>query len=166
MDEAAFREVYERTAAPLRAYLYLAVKDAALADDLLQEAYRRLLRARLEDANVHQARSYLYKTSASLIADHGRAVVRERKRREGWSGPAVPEGPRHDLNLDMARLFARLPRKQQTLLWLAYVEGASHREIAASMGMAEGSVRVVLQRARKRLAAMLRRHGWGPGEAR
>lgn len=166
MDEAAFCDIYERTASQLRAYLYLAVKDAALADDLLQEAYCRLLRARLGDANIHQVRSYLYKTALSLISDHGREVVRERKRREEWSAPAATEGHRHELTLDMERLFARLPRRQQTLLWLAYVEGASHREIAASLGMKEGSVRVVLYRARKRLAGMLQDHGWGPGEVR
>lgn len=166
MDEAAFRDVYERTAPQLRAYLYLAVKDAALADDLLQEAYCRLLRAEPRDSNIHQVRSYLYKTALSLISDHGREVVRERKRQERWSAPAVSEDPRHELTLDMERLFARLPRKQQTLLWLAYVEGASHREIAASLGMAAGSVRVVLYRARKRLAGMLQEHGWGPREVR
>ncbi len=166
MDEAAFRDIHERTASQLRAYLYLAVQDAALADDLLQEAYSRLLRARLGDANIHQVRSYLYKTALSLISDHGREVVRERKRREAWIAPTASEGHRHELTLDMERLFARLPRKQQTLLWLAYVEGASHREIAASLGMKEGSVRVVLYRARKRLAGMLQDHGWGPGEVR
>ena len=166
MDEATFRDIHERTAPQLRAYLYLAVKDAALADDLLQEAYCRLLRARLRDANIHQVRSYLYKTALSLISDHGREVARERRQREGWSAPAESEGPRHELTLDMERLFARLPRKQQTLLWLAYVEGASHREIAASLGMAEGSVRVVLYRARKKLAGMLQEHGWGPREVR
>ena len=78
----------------------------------------------------------------------------------------MSESPRHDLTLDMQRLFARLPEKDQTLLWLAYVEGASHREIAASLGMGANSVRVVLYRARKRLAGILEGHGWGPEEVR
>ena len=77
---------------------------------------------------------------------------------------AVSECPSYDLTLDMERFFAQLPPKQQTLLWLAYMEGVSHREIAASLGMREGSVRVVLYRARKRLAGILQDHGWGPGE--
>ena len=64
----------------------------------------------------------------------------------------------------MQRLFAQLPTKQQTLLWLAYVEGFSHREIGASLGIREKSVRVVLYRARKKLAGILEDHGWGPGE--
>jgi DNA-directed RNA polymerase specialized sigma24 family protein len=48
------------------------------------------------------------------------------------------------------------------LLWLAYVEGFDHREIAAAKGVAEKSVRVLLFRARKALAAILSRAGLGP----
>ena len=163
-DEAAFRRVYERTAPRLRAYLQLAVRDAALADDVLQEAYYRLLRADMNDAAIGQVRSYLYKTVRTLVADHGRRAGRERRRQRRWNS-SVLESPRHDLTLDMQRLFARLSEREQTLLWLAYVEGASHREIAASLGIGENSVRVVLYRARKRLAGILEGHGWGPEEA-
>ncbi len=163
MDEAAFRDLYERTAPRLRAYLYTALRDSALADDLLQEAFYRLLRAEPRDANLHQLRSYLYKTALTLIADHWRRVTSERKWRERWSAEES-DGPKHDLTLDMQRLFAQLAPKQQALLWLAYVEGLSHREIAASLGMQEKSVRVVLYRARKKLAGILQAHGLGPRE--
>ena len=163
-DEAAFRRIYERTAPRLRAYLHLAVRDSALADDVLQEAYYRLLRADMNDAAIGQVRSYLYKTARTLLADHARRVGRERRRQRRWNS-SVSESPRHDLTLDMERLFARLSQREQTLLWLAYVEGASHREIAASLGMQANSVRVVLYRARKRLAGILEGHGWGPEEA-
>lgn len=163
-DEAAFRRIYERTAPRLRAYLHLAVRDSALADDVLQEAYYRLLRADMNDAAIGQVRSYLYKTARTLLADHGRRVGRERRRQRRWNS-SVSESPRHDLKLDMERLFARLSQREQTLLWLAYVEGASHREIAASLGMQANSVRVVLYRARKSLAGILEGHGWGPEEA-
>lgn len=161
--EAAFRRIYERTAPRLRAYLHLAVRDSALADDVLQEAYYRLLRADMNDAAIGQVRSYLYKTARTLLADHGRRVGRERRRQRRWNS-SVSESPRRDLTLDMERLFARLSQREQTLLWLAYVEGASHREIAASLGMRTNSVRVVLYRARKRLAGILEGHGWGPEE--
>ena len=165
MDEAAFRDVYERTAPRLRAYLHLVLRDYALAEDLLQESFYRLLRAKPRDATMNQLRSYLYKTARTLVADHGRRVILERNSREGW-GNAASECPKHDLTLDMQRLFAQLPAKQQTLLWLAYVEGFSHREIGASLGMKDTSVRVVLYRARKRLAGILEGHGWGPQEVR
>ena len=46
MDEESFRGFYDRTARTLRAYLARVTGNAALADDLLQESYYRLLRAR------------------------------------------------------------------------------------------------------------------------
>ena len=165
MDEAAFRDIYERTAPRLRTWLYLSLRDAALADDLLQEAFLRLLRAELRDANIHQVRSYLYKTALTLVADHGRRAIRERNALER-QGRKASDSPRHDLTLDMERLFALVPPKQQTLLWLAYVEGFSHREISASMGIKPGSVRVILYRARKAFAGVLQEHDWSPGEVR
>jgi RNA polymerase sigma-70 factor (ECF subfamily) len=42
-------------------------------------------------------------------------------------------------------------------MWLAYVEGADHREIAAALGLRERSVRVLLHRARRKLAALIQR---------
>jgi RNA polymerase sigma-70 factor (ECF subfamily) len=41
------------------------------------------------------------------------------------------------------------------MLWLAYAEGASHCEIAEVLGLKPGSLRVMLFRARRRLAAFL-----------
>ena len=163
MDEAAFRSVYERTAPRLRAYLYVALRDFALADDLLQEAFYRLLRAGLKDANIHQTRSYLYKTALTLVADQRRRAALERDSRARLREEAH-QCPEHDLALDMEQLFGMLPARQQTLLWLAHVEGASHREIGAAMGIGEKSVRVLLHRARKRLAGIFEDHGWGLGE--
>ena len=164
MDEAAFRALYAQTARRLRAWLIHATKDPALADDLLQEAYIRFLRANIVDANIHQMRSYLYKTAQSLIADHGRGTARQRKLRQALPEPEA-ERPRHDLGIDMERLFDKLEPKQRTLLWLAYVEGASHREIAAALGMREAGVRVALFRARERMTKILEHHGWDTGDA-
>ena len=165
MDKAAFRAVHAQTAQRLRAYLISALKDPPLADDMLQEAYIRLLRADLKDANIHQIRSYLYKTALSLIADHGRGLSRQRRLRENLPEPE-PDRPRPDLSIDMQRLFDKLTPRQQALLWLAYVEGDTHREIAGALDIRESGVRVSLFRARAKMAKILERHGWNPGDTR
>jgi RNA polymerase sigma-70 factor (ECF subfamily) len=62
---------------------------------------------------------------------------------------------------DMTRAFRQLKPEHRSLLWLAYVEGFDHREIAAARGVQEKSVRVLLFRARQALAAILGRGGLG-----
>jgi RNA polymerase sigma-70 factor (ECF subfamily) len=66
----------------------------------------------------------------------------------------------------MTRVFEQLRPQQRQLMWLAYVEGADHREIAAALGLREQSVRVLLHRARQKLATLLRERGRGAGETR
>jgi RNA polymerase sigma-70 factor (ECF subfamily) len=58
---------------------------------------------------------------------------------------------------DVQRALARLKERDQQLLWLAYAEGSTHQEIAASLGLRTSSVKTLLFRARQRLAALLPR---------
>src|SRR4029077_15957004 len=69
MDEDAFRTLYERTARPLWAYLWRRTGSAHLADDLLQETYYRLLRARVEHESEAHRRNYLFRIAANLATD-------------------------------------------------------------------------------------------------
>jgi RNA polymerase sigma-70 factor (ECF subfamily) len=61
-------------------------------------------------------------------------------------------------------LFARLKPQERDLLWLAYVEGFDHREIAAALHLAEKSVLVLLFRARPKLARLLEKEKIGSGD--
>jgi RNA polymerase sigma factor (sigma-70 family) len=66
----------------------------------------------------------------------------------------------------MQRIFETLKTRQQTLLWLAYVEGFRHDEIAEVMDLNSRSVRVLLSRARAELARRLDEQGLAPHAAR
>lgn len=61
--------------------------------------------------------------------------------------------------------MAALSPRDRELLWLAYVEGSSHDEIAALLGLRSASIRSMLHRARHRMADALRRIGLGPSRA-
>jgi RNA polymerase sigma-70 factor (ECF subfamily) len=50
------------------------------------------------------------------------------------------------------------PRDRQ-LLWLAYAEGYSHHEIAEVTGLASASIRLLLFRARRKMARLMRNRG-------
>lgn len=154
-SEAEFRQFYEQTARPLRAWLRR-VAGQEQVDDIAQEAYLRVLRTSARDLPVDERRAYLYRVASNLVNDTWRAQQRQ-------GGPPVnldenvleAAAVRPAEAIDMSRALARLRLKERTLLWLAYVERASHREIAAALEMKEGSVRVLLSRARQKLAGAL-----------
>jgi RNA polymerase sigma-70 factor (ECF subfamily) len=56
---------------------------------------------------------------------------------------------------DLARAMARLKPRERDLLWLAYALGSSHQEIAASLGLKPASIKLLLFRARHKLATLL-----------
>lgn len=161
MDEAAFRHLYHRTARPLRAYLMRAGGDAALADDLLQESYLRILRSGFEGEDDDHRKNYLYRIATNLLRDHFR-----RKRPETHEVPERDDSPGHDmathLKSDVGGAMAELSIRDRQMLWLAYVEGSSHEEIARALGLRAASIRSMLFRARQRLAKELQTRGLRP----
>lgn len=162
MDEDAFRLFYDRTARPVWAYLSRMSGDARLADDLLQEAYYRFLRANVTHESDTHRRNYLFRIATNLVKD-----VRRRPRLD--AAPVATDGkpieqadPRSaDVangavrRLDLARSMARLKPRERDLLWLAYAQGSSHKEIAETLGLKTASIKLLLFRARRRLAGML-----------
>ena len=157
LDEAAFVEVHRRVARPLWAYLRRMTGSSAQADDLLQEAFTRLLVQTSPPVDEAAQRAWLFRVASNLAIDAMR-----RGRREVATEPAdelrspAPSGPGRDpiLAREMGRAFGRLDVKERALLWLAYVEDATHRDIAGALGLRESSVRVLLFRARKKLAGV------------
>jgi RNA polymerase sigma-70 factor (ECF subfamily) len=68
------------------------------------------------------------------------------------------------LGQDLSRVFDGLRPRDRALLWLAHVEGRSHAEVGAILGLRAMSVRVLLFRARAELARRIRRAGLRPEE--
>src|ERR1700693_4856019 len=73
MDQEGFRAFYESTARSLWGYLESLSGNAALAEDLMQEAYLKFINARLPD-NVGEAhrKHYLFRIATNLVRDHYR----------------------------------------------------------------------------------------------
>jgi RNA polymerase sigma-70 factor, ECF subfamily len=175
MDEQSFRTFYDATARSLWSYVYRTSGNATLADDLMQESYYRFLRVRFSEPDQEYMKNYLFRIATNLLRDHWRhakveppvpverASGRASGREDARPTPAAFL-PRAGTGLEsdvMSAMNALKPRERQ-LLWLAYVEGSSHREIAQLSGLREQSVRGLLFRARARLATLLRRRGLAP----
>ena len=153
MEESRFREFYDETAESLLRYLTAVTRNSDFARDLLQEAYCRFLTARLPEMDDHQMRGYLFRIATNLTRDCWR-----RAREEPSSGDSV-EVPARASQLERAlsvrQAFDRLKPRERQLLWLAYVEGSNHQEIAERTGLRPGSIRLLLFRARHRMAKLI-----------
>jgi RNA polymerase sigma-70 factor (ECF subfamily) len=161
IDEQAFQVLYRRTAVALRTYAARVLGNATQADDIVQESYLRLVRSPPATDDPQQLRAWLFRIASRLIVDHWRRARLERGRPDDTAALRGIPGPDVPLRIDMARVFERLNPQQRQLMWLAYVEGADHREIAEALGLREPSVRVLLHRTRRKLARLLEAGGHG-----
>jgi RNA polymerase sigma-70 factor (ECF subfamily) len=160
MDNEQFAGFYARSARSLWAYLARVSRDRALADDLTQESYVRFLCASHPVDGEVAARRYLFRIATNLLRDHWR-------RPKSSSIDDLPEelftarcgeGQADSLAMLGPAMAQMRPRDRQ-LLWLAYAEGYSHHEIAEVTGLASASIRLLLFRARRRMARLLRQKG-------
>jgi len=159
MDEDSFRAFYDRTARGLWAYLARVTGDRQAADDLLQETFYRFLRAGAEHDSEAHRRNSLYRIATNLARDARRRSVARPAADVG--GEAIeqvsggnPAGSL-DRSTDVGRALSHLRPNERAMLWLAYAEGAAHGEIAERMGLRVGSLKPLLFRARRKLAALL-----------
>jgi RNA polymerase sigma-70 factor (ECF subfamily) len=164
MDEARFEVFYRRTAGSLWSYLFRLTGDEAAADDLLQKAFFRYLRANPVLASEDHQRRWIFRTATNLALDHFRETKRERQRvdLDALSEASPSMEPREVLRHDMMKTFSELKPRERALLWLAHVEEADHDDIGEALGVKTGSVKVLLFRARKKLGELLSKKGLGP----
>jgi RNA polymerase sigma-70 factor (ECF subfamily) len=168
-DEAALAELYRRWAPRLLRYLERIVKEPAVAEELLQDTFLRVLDARERYAPEARFSTWLFHIARNLACNE---LARSRSRRPHLSADAagdredglprlvlVADAPRPDAVADgrrehekLARAFATLPERQQSALWLAVVEGQSYDEIASGLGTSVQSVKNLVHRARAALA--------------
>lgn len=151
MDEASFRALYERMARPLWAYLCHASGNPATAEDLVQDTFCRFLASTPPLMSEAETRTYLYRIATNLLKDRWR-------RGDAQLPVKMPE--RHtqddlDSRIAVRAALQQLKPRERQLLWLAYVQGFDHREIGQALGLRRASVRLLLFRARRRLAAVL-----------
>jgi len=161
MNESQFELLYRKMSGGVWSYLFRMTGDEATSDDLLQKTFMRYLRSAAVLSSDEHVRRYVYRIATNVAMDHFREIKRERERSEI---PAVPQRrvDRGGLGYDMMRVFSELKPQERALLWLAHVEESDHSEISEALGVRPKSVRVLLFRARKKLAALLESRGLAP----
>ncbi len=154
MTDDDFRELYEKHARGLWAYVARMTRNPAASDDIVQEAFLRVYQAAaLADATGDHRRRYLYVVATNLVRRRGRMDVAEH---DDWQEPS-DDGTDVDEQLAVRQALHALPPVEQQALWLTYVERWSSRELAAMLGYRDASMRQVITRARRRFAEVFAR---------
>ena len=128
---------------------------------MLFRSYYRFLRANVSLESDAHRRNYLFRIATNLARDRRRRPSRELPLTETLEESSHPV----DASLadavtarrDVGRALGELRPRDRDLLWFAYAQGLTHAEIAESIGVKPGSVKMLLFRARSRLLALLTR---------
>ena len=159
-DEAAFEMLYERYAAPVLTYLTRMVRDAALAEDVLQTTFLSFVRARGRYESGTNVRAWIY----AIATNAGRDAMRRARARPdrltdpGMAPPAAAEaaGPRDPAAARaIESALLRLPVEQREAVVLSKLQELSFEEIAAALGISVAAAKVRAPRGYQRLREIL-----------
>lgn len=144
----------------LRAYSRRSTGSADVADDLVQDTVVRALEKQDSFEPGTNLRAWAYTILRNLMRDRGRRIVR-RGPHVGIDMDDVPlaSQPRQEQRLhyqDFARAFERLPSQQRWILLRVGPEGESYDSVARGLGVAVGTVKSRVSRARANLRAIER----------
>ena len=155
IDQAHFEGIYLTYSRPLLAYLLGVTSRRDFADDLLQETFVRFLARQPAAMSEVDTRRYLYRIATNLLRDRWRRHDTLPSPTSDQMGNEPGITPDLATQLDIHRAMATLKPRERELLWLAYVEGMSHAEIASVTGLNTLSIRLLLFRARAKAATLL-----------
>ncbi|CAN5811054.1 sigma-70 family RNA polymerase sigma factor [soil metagenome] len=164
-DLAAFESIYRTHSGRLYSLACRMVGNPADAEDLLQEIFmaaHRKLDSFRGDAALG---TWLFRLATNLCLDHLRS---RGAKTAGLTGPLEDEpgladggsrrlAERTVNKMDLERAIAQLPQGCRTAFVLHDVEGLEHGEVAEMLGIAEGTSKSQVHKARLRLRAMLGR---------
>lgn len=160
-DHAAFEYLYRSNRDRIYGLLWrICGGDATLAEDLLQEAFIRAWNKLDSFRGESRFGTWLHRLSVNVaLSDRRirlRRVIREAPMDEAAERTAI--GDRDvvaDKRMDLERAIAQLPERARTVLVLYDIEGYRHAEISELTGMAVGSSKAQLHRARKLIREVL-----------
>lgn len=164
-DNSAYELLYQRYARAARMCATRFARDRHAADDLVAEAFARVLYVLRKGGGPEQAfRAYLMTTLRHLAGEWG--ATERRSLAVGDCEPYLRDGAAQPDPLVLsterqlaARAFTELPARWQRVLWDTEVEGEAAADIASRLGLSPGAVAALALRAREGLRlAYLRAH--------
>jgi RNA polymerase sigma-70 factor (ECF subfamily) len=159
-DMDAFSGLYEGLKRPLIRYLWTFVRNQTTAEDLLQETFLQLHRARQTYSPPRPVRPWVYAITRHVALMHLRTMRRRKEVLPAEDLQEVPIPPDVEALADRAtvlRLLATLPRAAQEVLILHHLLGLSFDEVGQIIGTTPGTAKVRAHRALKAIRERLTR---------
>ncbi len=166
-DTSAFDQVYDAWRPRIFAFLVRLARNRDLADDLLEEAWLRLVKNARRLAPDTRLGPWLFAVARNLYWSYCRSRRLEEESTATllglWPVPAPRPSPfdetlAHELDTRIERALASMPASYREVLWLVAVEGFSPAEAARVCGITPEALRQRLARARGALAGLLEPH--------
>ena len=160
MDD--FSALYAALSTPLGRYLWTFVRNTTTAEDLLQETFLQIHRARQTYTPPRPVRPWVYAITRHVALMHLRSTRRRKEYLPAEDLPEVPVPPEMEKLADRTtvfRLLAELPRSGQEVLILHHLLGMSFNEIGSILGLAAGTAKVRAHRALKVLREKIDEEG-------
>lgn len=141
----------------LRAFARFLARDRARADDLVQEAVLRAFAARDQFDPETSLKAWTFTILRNFFYEQGRRRKRELEVLEDYGNSPMPtsgsNGERDQLS-DLDRMLWQLPPRQREALMLVGAQGMSYEEAAIICGVATGTIKARVSRARQMLVAL------------
>lgn len=160
MDD--FEGLYAALKQPLIRYLWTFVRNATVAEDLLQDTFLQIHRARKTYTPRRPVRPWIYAITRHVALMHLRSGRRRKEMLANDELPEVPVPPEMESLADRATLHKMLseqPQAAQEVLILHHLLGLSFQEVGQVLGVAPGTAKVRSHRALKSLRAGLEKKG-------
>jgi RNA polymerase sigma-70 factor (ECF subfamily) len=159
-DTVAFEELYRMNVRRIYALCYRLAGDPTLAEELTQDVFVRAWQKLGSFRGESAFSSWLYPLAVNVALSERRARRRRLSRVFAVEDPEIHEKPvlsnRADVAFDIEKALAELPPGARSVFVLHDVEGLRHDEIAGATGVAVGTSKAQLHRARKLLREALR----------
>jgi RNA polymerase sigma factor (sigma-70 family) len=164
-------KLFEQNRAQVRRFVLARLRNEADVDDVLQDLWIKLRDAKT--GPIENGAAYLFRMANNLLIDRAREAMRRQRREQSWSDETLGrfEGTRDVADQALAadeaiasrqesdRVSAairQLPPGAQTVLRLHKIEGLSHAEIAAQLGISRNGVEKHMGVAMKHLRRALK----------
>jgi len=140
VDKTQWIEVYRRLEKPLYNVVYRVIWDAAESQDVVQETFLRCWR-RKDDIRAEGFKALLFRTALNLASNRRRRVRLWRVIGVAALDDVADEhGSGDPLGKPVQEALDRLPAILRDVLLLTELAGMTYPEIAAALGIAEGTV--------------------------